>query len=308
MASNAYEAAIDDRIHAAREDRTDSAILPGPPNRAYFLDSFFTQLRHLPFAMEITTPEPEFEEMIIGYEDGRPDPTDPAKKWRAFSLSLRMDLGGTQDATLLLRESPCESLTMASLVFAADTDESAAHAEPSAKRYLFREFLCTLINSYPVICGTIGLDIVAIEAGLPHDEFRLDNGRWLQQFIEKLRLSGREDDLFCVYINGSPWQFDRPFIYDNIEPHDSHLDTWAGRRFFDLHKIKEIRIHVEKGELAYARMYESGYPKDDRDDALMSLAKAISMANELGLEQEAARLKAQSEHINAVFNSQFRWR
>jgi hypothetical protein len=53
-------------------------------------------------------------------------------------------------------------------------------------------------------------------------------------------------------------------------------------------------------------MYESNYPKDDRDDALGFLSNAIKLAGSLGLVDLEAGLKSRSEHINQVFISQFR--
>jgi hypothetical protein len=53
-------------------------------------------------------------------------------------------------------------------------------------------------------------------------------------------------------------------------------------------------------------MYESRTPREDRSDALIFLSKAIGLAASIGLEKEAARLEQRSEHIDAVFNAQFR--
>jgi hypothetical protein len=319
LPSDAYEAELNSQLldslasSPARAEITSLKILPGPPNRACFLESFFSKLLQLPFSVKITTPEQEYQEMIAGYEDGRPDPTDPDRIWRALSLEIRLELSGARDARLFLRESPCESLAMVSFAF----DPSAINGcqrhidnqpEPESDLPLFRELLGTLINAYPVISGTLGLDIAAIDAGLPHDEIILEDGTWLQQVIGKLRQTGREDNLDCIYINGSPWGFDRPFVYDRIEPSDGYRDTWAGRHYHDLHVVEKIRVAADQATQAYSRMYGSSYPKDDRDDALLYLSKAIALANDINLDNESARLKECYDHINEVYNSQFRRR
>lgn len=55
-------------------------------------------------------------------------------------------------------------------------------------------------------------------------------------------------------------------------------------------------------------MCESNYPKDDRDDALTYLTKALKLTGALGLEDLESRIKQRHEHIDAIFNSQFRGR
>jgi hypothetical protein len=63
-----------------------------------------------------------------------------------------------------------------------------------------------------------------------------------------------------------------------------------------------------RAEAAYAAMYDapSWDEKDLKDDALFYLARAIEVAEALGLEDDAARLKARVANIMGVYNSQFR--
>ena len=63
-----------------------------------------------------------------------------------------------------------------------------------------------------------------------------------------------------------------------------------------------------KAESAYSAMYDapSWDEKDLKDDALLYLARAIEVADALGLETDKARLKARVENIMGVYNSQFR--
>ena len=63
---------------------------------------------------------------------------------------------------------------------------------------------------------------------------------------------------------------------------------------------------VAQAEQAYTRMYDSRYPKDDRDDALACLARAAELAAGLGLAGMEESLRERSAHIEAVYNSQFR--
>jgi hypothetical protein len=70
---------------------------------------------------------------------------------------------------------------------------------------------------------------------------------------------------------------------------------------------EDIVLFAQLAEQACARMYDSSYPKDDRDDALAYLSKAIQLAGCMGNGREEARLKQRYAEIEAVFNSQFRW-
>jgi hypothetical protein len=75
----------------------------------------------------------------------------------------------------------------------------------------------------------------------------------------------------------------------------------------------ELMLEYErKAEAAYSAMYdaESWNQKDLKDDALFYLARAIEVAEALGLEEDAARLKARVDNIMGVYDSQFRgtWR
>ena len=63
-----------------------------------------------------------------------------------------------------------------------------------------------------------------------------------------------------------------------------------------------------RAEAAYAAMYDAPDhdQKDLKDDALLYLARAIEIADALGLAADAARLKARESNIMGVWNSQFR--
>jgi len=66
--------------------------------------------------------------------------------------------------------------------------------------------------------------------------------------------------------------------------------------------------YEQKAETAYSAMYDAQPwdEKDLKDDALFYLARAIEVAEALGLADDAARLKARVDNIMGVYNSQFR--
>lgn len=68
----------------------------------------------------------------------------------------------------------------------------------------------------------------------------------------------------------------------------------------------DIEIFAKLAELAYTRMYESSYPKGERDEALYQLKMALRIAQALKLTEKSAALQKRYEEIEAVFNSQFR--
>lgn len=65
-------------------------------------------------------------------------------------------------------------------------------------------------------------------------------------------------------------------------------------------------------ERAYSQMYDCPPwdEKDLKDDALFYLARAIEVAQTLGLAEDETRLKARVDNIMGVYDSQFRgnWR
>lgn len=72
---------------------------------------------------------------------------------------------------------------------------------------------------------------------------------------------------------------------------------------------RELMLDYEqKAEAAYTALYDapSWNEKDLKDDALFFLARAIEVAEALGLVDDAARLKARVDNIVGVYNSQFR--
>jgi hypothetical protein len=72
---------------------------------------------------------------------------------------------------------------------------------------------------------------------------------------------------------------------------------------------RELMLDWErKAEAAYAALYdaESWNQKDLKDDAFFYLARALEIAEQLGLSEDAERLRKRGENILGVWDSQFR--
>ena len=61
-----------------------------------------------------------------------------------------------------------------------------------------------------------------------------------------------------------------------------------------------------RAEEAYSAMYEARRAKEPYEDACFAFARAIEVAQRLGLDEEINRLNRRVAHIRAVYNSQFR--
>ena len=57
---------------------------------------------------------------------------------------------------------------------------------------------------------------------------------------------------------------------------------------------------------AYSEMYEARRAKEPYEDACFAFARAIELAQRLGLDEEVDRLNRRVAHIRAVYDSQFR--
>jgi len=63
---------------------------------------------------------------------------------------------------------------------------------------------------------------------------------------------------------------------------------------------------VGLAEAAYDAMYDARRPKDAYEDACGHFHDAMAEAKRLGLTEEVARLSARRDHVQDVYNSQFR--
>jgi hypothetical protein len=77
----------------------------------------------------------------------------------------------------------------------------------------------------------------------------------------------------------------------------------------DVPTLDLMREWETRAEAAYAAMYDaaSHAVKDLKDEALLCLARATEIAEALDRIEDAKRLRARSENIAAVYNSQFRY-
>jgi len=73
--------------------------------------------------------------------------------------------------------------------------------------------------------------------------------------------------------------------------------------------VEKMKDFEARAEAAYAAMYEarSYEEKDFKDDACSFLARAAEIADALGRDADAARLRARTDQIMSVYNSQFRY-
>jgi hypothetical protein len=73
---------------------------------------------------------------------------------------------------------------------------------------------------------------------------------------------------------------------------------------------KEIARFEALAEQAYSTMYDTRdhNVKGCFDDALYNLSRALDIATMRGLDDDVARLTKRRDHIQAVYNSQFRRR
>lgn len=174
----------------------------------------------------------------------------------------------------------------------------------------YRGFLRALNRIYPVLIGTIGLDLTAfdilcLDGG---ESFSLASKLTLEQLARALPDPFADYNYDFVIINPAASGGRAPFIFaQNYFRQEIDLDGAAEEQCcHDMKRVEDITLNAGNAAKAYTRMYESKRPKDDKHDALLFLSQAIGQANDLGLEQVAAELKERYEHINAVFNSQFR--
>jgi hypothetical protein len=313
LASGAYEPELNTalldamRASAAAPKLVAPRVLPGPANRAYFLDRFFTDLESLAYAVKRVTPDAEFEQQMQGYEYGSPDPVEPDARWRAMSLALSLELGASREASLYIRELPGEELVL--ITFAFDASATRGHAVAGAGADAlprFREFLLALSRVSPVLFATLGFDVDALTGWFPGDDFRLALPLSLDQLCGVYQRVGHGAGYDFVLLSPAVSGASKPLVYDSIRAGEiPRLGAEAGD-VHELRLVEELRTHAVRAEQAYRSMYASNHPKDDRDDALGLLSRAIGLAGALGLAGIQASLSGRYEHVDAVFNSQFR--
>jgi hypothetical protein len=87
--------------------------------------------------------------------------------------------------------------------------------------------------------------------------------------------------------------------------------TESGAIVGGCHQYQELRLRLvllrSMAEVSYTRMYDSRSPRDERDDALGHLSKAMEVAKLLNDQSALDEFKTRYDHIFAVWRSQFRY-
>lgn len=317
LSSSCYEGELNEQFFGALRSSPSASniatprVLPGPPNRGYFIQSFIGKLLKIPYGVEIVASQQEFDQQIEGYEDGIPDPVNPAWSLSAMELDIRLDLGGKRDAKISLLELSSGELALINFAFDLSTVQGGSgRPDKSLKQEsdlpYFRAFLLALTEAYPVLIGTLGLDLDAAIADLSDDGFRLEIPISLNQLAGVIRQAGHSNGYDFAFISPAASGGNKPFVYDCISTPRSARECELIGEYHDPGLVEELCQHAERAEQCYGRMYDSAYPKDDRDDALGHLAKAIRLTGSLGFGKEEARLRERYAQIEAVFNAQVR--
>lgn len=288
-----------------------SILLPNSRDRKALIEHILKDLAKIPFAVEIRTPEQLIEQKLAAYLQGtlRGDMI-----YRGMSLDLWVEICGRKPAELYIEELTDEVVMLNFEFKGSDGDPPLWNSDGDFVQgnvHHYRGFLRALNRIYPVLIGTIGLDLTAfdilcLDGG---ESFSLAGKLTLEQLARALPDPYSDYDYDFAIINPAASGGHAPFIYaQHYFRQEIDLDGAAEEQCYrDLKRVEDIILNAGKAEKAYDRMYESKRPKDDRDDALLLLSKAIGQATDLGLEQVAASLKERYEHINAVFNAQFRY-
>lgn len=306
LAAAVYEAELDREFLLALDNEPSPpgpgrlTILPGPPNRHWFVDSFLADLRAQPQQVEILATEEEFRGQLEVYEEGVPDPANPAGRLHALALAFRLELAGETEGHLHLREFPDGDLVLVNLAFAPTVGR---------QRPELRRFLLELAGDCPLLLATLGhgLDALLVEpaAGGPWLELPLN----LAQLARVASQPGRGPGYDFIFLAPAATGGTHPLVLDRLGP--PHRADEAARlgSCRDLEFVGEIQRLAGEAERAYTLMYDSARPKDDRDDALGHLARAAELARVLGLEWAEEWCRKRHAHVEAVFNAQFRsWR
>jgi hypothetical protein len=305
LPSDAYEKQLNKEFMAAVHATTDGSIIaslsimPGPPNQAYFLHSFLDTLQHLPYGVQIITPQEEFDREQELYDTGRPDPVTPGATIRAISLDIRLEIDGPLEARLSLLEILPGDLVLANLMFDSNSLKIAT-GDGLDELPRLRTLLFELIGAYPVLIGTMGVDIVAIPAEQPDDVWQLSMPS--SPHLLTAMVKGCDVAYIAPSVSGTTL----PCLHDAISVPRSTHDEDLPEEHVDFAMFARLHKHIVQAEDAYERMYDSAWPKDERDDALGHLETATCLAQELGLKKEAESLHERYEHIYKIFDSQFR--
>jgi hypothetical protein len=284
-----------------------SLLLPNGPDRRSMVERVLRDLDNPASQLQLLTPRPLIAQRIESYVEGKPH---SGRIFRGMSLDVRVAVDGEKDAELFLEEITDEIVRL-DIAFAPSAVRPSGwdletHRIDFGNTRHFMHFLLALDKILPCLVGTLSLDLLASDLlGLEDGQtFCLADGMSLEQLAGPLYVPGADYQFDFAIINPAISGSDKPLIHSLIGKPGPDGETDA--RYHDLDVLEGISMAVAHAERAYSRMYESRTPREDRSDALIFLSKAIGLAASIGLEKEAARLEQRSEHIDAVFNAQFR--
>ncbi|MBJ6752395.1 hypothetical protein [Geomonas anaerohicana] len=270
-----------------------------------FVDRFMVALFELPFGASLLTPFEEHAGGADAYGDGSSAPDIPF-----LTLDLRLNLGGAKEAQACFYDicyGP-HGLVLVNFAFGGPVVDAALAPDRGATMPAllpFREFLLALCAACPVLIGTIGVELDALIPDISFDGLVYDRKLSYRDFFH-LAWHAKLGDYAFMFVNPAVFDGGKPLVMDRIAPARSFPSTQESSMYRDLLLCYEMVENDYLGEQAYRKMYESNWPKDDKDDALGYLARAISVAGTLELEQYEAELRERYEQIRTVYDAQFR--
>lgn len=301
LLTDAYETESDrsslEAMHNMPSEKGNSAsmVTQGLPTLS-FIERVVMVLFDLPFA-EMLTPFDEYVQRADDYEYGVSDPEGCNGIARTMSLDIRLHLGGQKDARMIIREvSPRpDGVLLVNFAFALPIE-----AERDKDLASFRAFLLALCDAYPVLVGTLGVNRDATTVCRSFEALM-----FFEEFVEVASTAAHGDYDF-IMVPPAASGLNKPYVHDRIAHELSFPVDEEQGKYYDLLHYHALAEYDFLGQEAYGKMYESSWPKDDRDDALGFLAKAMELARSLELDRYEAELKARYEHVKAVYNAQFR--
>jgi hypothetical protein len=300
---------VDSFTHSESRRYYVSFLLQNSPDRKALIEQFLRGLEKIPFAVVLETSEQLIEQKISSYLHGWPSGREIH---RCMALDLRVELSGERKAELFIEEHSDELVSFDFAFDPSDITDPSWDLDKSeiieGNKFVFREFLLALTEGCPVLIGTLALDLLARDI-FGFDDFHgynLADKLSLEQLAGPIYTPGSDYAYDFAIINPALSGANRPFVYPLIGGPQQDTGSEGEAGCYSMELVENLRRHVKQAEKAYDRMYEANYPLSDRDDALRHLSNAIELAGSLGLVKIGADLKSRYDHIDAVFNAQFR--
>lgn len=283
---------------------TDAPQIAPPPPCLGFVDRFMVALFELPFGVTMLTP---FEEYAQGADANREVSADLDTPF--LTLDFRLNLDGPKNAQARFYDiffGP-HGLVLVNFAFDGPVVEAALAPDRGAMPALhpFREFLLALCAACPVLIGTLGVELDALIPDISFDGLVYDRKLSFRDLFD-LAWQAKLGDYAFMFVAQAAFNGGKPIVLDRVAPAASFPSTRENGMYRDLLLCYDMVENDYLGEQAYRKMYESSWPKDDKDDALGYLAKAISLARTLELEHYEAELRERYEQIRTVYDAQLR--